>query len=89
MVGRSKNCTIVNPKPISAVEVRTHDIRVRSRLSLVRCGGFGAGRDLRQQLLDGLRRHDPAGTAVGADQQEIDGLLAVIEDLASRCLDGG
>src|SRR5262249_29914349 len=33
---RSKNCTIVKPKPISATEVRTHDIIVRSRLKRVR-----------------------------------------------------
>src|SRR5262245_29303964 len=33
---RSKNCTIVKPNPISATEVRTHDIIVRSRLRRVR-----------------------------------------------------
>ena len=33
---RAKNWTIVKPKPISAVAVRTHDIIVRSTLSRVR-----------------------------------------------------
>ena len=33
---RAKNWTIVKPKPISAVAVRTHDIIVRSMLSRVR-----------------------------------------------------
>ena len=33
---RSKNWTIVKPKPISDIAVRTHDIIVRSTLSRVR-----------------------------------------------------
>jgi hypothetical protein len=33
---RSKNCTIVKPKPISETAVRTHDMSVRSTLRRVR-----------------------------------------------------
>jgi hypothetical protein len=33
---RSKNWTIVKPKPMSDIAVRTHDIKVRSRLMRVR-----------------------------------------------------